>query len=275
MQNVSLVKRDAAPVATAFGQAHSLADLQTLGDVFVRSGFFSDARDAAQAIVKVMAGQELGFPPIASMTGVYIVKGKVSLSANLIAAAIKRSGRYNYRVRQLDDEGCSIDFFEGAENIGNSKFTREDAVKAGLMSENYKKFPRNMFFARTLSNGAKWFCPDVFGGPIYTPDELGPVVDGETGEVIDVPTQPVQTKAAPVEQPKPQGRRDTLKVIVNELKAEGVTVEEIKAEAAKLCDGNSEFAKLSDGDVEGLIEEFVKWLEAIRASKGDGEQEAA
>jgi hypothetical protein len=30
-----------------------------------------------------------------------------------------------------------------------------------------------MLYARALSNGAKWYCPDVFGGPIYTPDELG------------------------------------------------------------------------------------------------------
>jgi hypothetical protein len=40
-----------------------------------------------------------------------------------------------------------------------------------------------MLYARALSNGAKWYCPDVFGGPIYTPDELGAVVDGETGEL--------------------------------------------------------------------------------------------
>jgi hypothetical protein len=42
-----------------------------------------------------------------------------------------------------------------------------------------------MLFARALSNGAKWFCPDIFGGgPIYTPDELGAVIDGETGQVL-------------------------------------------------------------------------------------------
>ena len=85
--------------------------LETLGQVMVKSGFFSDTRDAAQAIVKILAGQELGFGPIASMQGVYIVKGKTSLSANLVGAAIKRSGRYDYRIIKLDGNenpyGCS------------------------------------------------------------------------------------------------------------------------------------------------------------------------
>jgi hypothetical protein len=44
-----------------------------------------------------------------------------------------------------------------------------------------------MLFARAMSNGAKWHTPDVFAGnPVYTADELGATVDGETGEVISV-----------------------------------------------------------------------------------------
>jgi hypothetical protein len=52
-----------------------------------------------------------------------------------------------------------------------------------------------MYFSRALSNGAKWYCPDLSNGPLYTPDELGLTVDGETGEVINPPQtpQPAQT----------------------------------------------------------------------------------
>ena len=99
-------------MSSALTRISSVDDLARVGEVFVKSGFFADTRDAAQAIVKVMAGQELGFAPIASMTGVYIVKGKVSLSANLIAAAVKRSGRYTFRVRKHDATICEIEFFE-------------------------------------------------------------------------------------------------------------------------------------------------------------------
>ena len=118
---------------------NTVEDFARVGDVFVKSGFFADTRDAAQAIVKVMAGQELGFAPIASMTGVYIVKGKVSLSANLIAAAVKRSGRYTFRVRQHDAQICEIEFFEldksgNKESIGVSSFTMKEAAQAQLAS---------------------------------------------------------------------------------------------------------------------------------------------
>lgn len=157
-----------------------------LGEVLAASGFFQDSRGAAQAAVKVMAGQELGFGPVASMTGVYIVKGRVTISANLMAAAIKRHPAYTYRVKAHTETECAIDFIEDGEVIGTSTFTMDDAKKAGLLSsQTWKSYPRNMLFSRALSNGAKWYCPDVFGGPIYTPDELEVEVNGETGEVLN------------------------------------------------------------------------------------------
>ncbi len=156
--------------------------LSELGSVFVRSGFFTDSRDASQAIVKILAGRELGFGAIASMTGVYIVKGRVSLSANLMAAAVKRTNKYNYRIVEHTEQVCELAFFEGGQEVGRSRFTIADAKKAG--TQNIDKFPRNMLFARAMSNGVKWFTPDVFAGPVYTPDEMGATVD-ESGEVID------------------------------------------------------------------------------------------
>jgi len=171
--------------------------LEMLGQVMVKSGFFQDTKDAAQAIVKILAGQELGFGPIASMQGVYIVKGKTSLSANLVGAAIKRSGRYDYRVIKLDDTACVLAFYEGGKEVGKSEFSTKDAQTAGLAGgDNWRKFPRNMLFSRALTNGARWYCPDVFNGPIYTPDELGAVVDGETYEVVETPAEPLQLMPA-------------------------------------------------------------------------------
>lgn len=156
-------------------------DLMTYGKMFAASGFFQDSRDAAQACVKIQAGAELGFPPVQSMMGINIIKGKVSLSANLMAAAIKRSGRYTYKVHKLDETACDLEFFESGQSLGHSTFTLADAKKAE--TQNLQKFARNMLFARAISNGAKWFTPDVFGGPVYTPDELGAQVD-DSGEMV-------------------------------------------------------------------------------------------
>ena len=78
-------------------------DTERLGDILVKSGFFKDTKDQAQAIVKMLYGGELGFGPIASMMGVYVVEGKPSMSAQLIASAIQKSGTFNYRVREWTD----------------------------------------------------------------------------------------------------------------------------------------------------------------------------
>lgn len=180
--------------------------LSELGNILTKSRYFTDASDASQAIVKVLAGRELGIGPIASMTGIHIIKGKPSLGANLLASCLKRSGRYDYRVKELTDKNVSLEFFEviggKRESIGVSSFSFAEAQKAG--TQNLDKFPRNMLFARALSNGVRWFCPDVTGGPVYTPEELGAPVNGD-GEIIEssaklvTPEQPKQApQAAPL-----------------------------------------------------------------------------
>lgn len=176
---------------------NSIDELNRLGQILSQSGFFEDCKQASQAVVKVLAGSELGFPAFSSMVGIHIIKGKPALGANLIAAAIKRSGRYDYRVVELNDRTCKIAFYEGKQQIGVSEFTAADAAKAG--TQNMGKFPRNMLFARCVSNGVKWFCPDIFlGAPIYTPEELGAVVD-EEGSVVELPTPSLPTLSADVQ----------------------------------------------------------------------------
>lgn len=161
-------------------------DIMSLGNILSQSGYFSDARDAAQAVVKVLAGQELGVGAIASMTGIYIVKNRVTLRANLIGAIIKKSDKYDYHIQEMTGEICKVEFFENGKGIGVSEFTIQDAKTANLNGDNWRKYPRNMLFARAMSNGAKWYCPDVFsGGAVYTPDELGQKVDGDGEMVID------------------------------------------------------------------------------------------
>jgi hypothetical protein len=164
------------------------------------SGYFTDAKSKAQAIVKVMAGAELGLPPFAAMSGIHIIQGKPVLGANLIATIIKAHPAYDYRVLELTDRVCKIQFYEGGQPCGVSEFTADDARKSG--TKNMDKFPKNMLFARAISNGAKWYTPGVFGGaPVYTPDEMGVMVD-EDGVILEGEYEPVtsqpQTAVAPV-----------------------------------------------------------------------------
>jgi len=196
-------------------------DISRIGKAMAASGYFDDARDAAQAIVKILAGREMGFGPFAAMTGIDIIHGKPNIGANLQAAAVKSNPRYDYRVTQLDDTTASITFYEHGEALGVSTFTMEDARetkyydskskswKALADKHNWRNYPRNMLFARAMSNGVKWYCPDVFAGAtVYAPDELSDESPPPDWDVID--GEAVERETAPEPQePKPEPEQST------------------------------------------------------------------
>ena len=178
-------------------------DTERLGAILVKSGFFRDTRDEAQAITKILYGAELGFGPVASMLGCYLVDGRPSASAQLIASAIQKSGTFRYRVREWTDAVCRIEFFEGKESLGFSTFSMADAKRAKLDTRTtWQQYPRAMLWARALSQGARAYTPSVFNGAIYTPEELGAEVD-EEGHVVETVDE-VVAGPVPEEEPEPE-----------------------------------------------------------------------
>lgn len=175
-------------MSTALVATSGLGDIMQLGDVFKASGYFRDVRDQAQAVVKILYGQELGFSPVVAMMGIHIIEGKPALSSNLLGAMVKRSGKYDYRVKTLTDTECVLEFAQGNKTTGVSSFSIQDAQRAGVIrpSSGWTKYPRNMLFARALSNGVKLYCPDLSVCPIYVPEELGADVN-EEGQVTELP----------------------------------------------------------------------------------------
>jgi len=168
------------------GLIHSIDDMQNVASIMMQSGLFKDIKSQAQAFVKIMAGQELGIGAFAAMRNIYIIEGQTTLSAGLMASKVKAHPKYDYRIKHLDNDGCILEFFEIINDqpihVGDSAFDRTDADKAGLSSKfNWKSYPRNMYFSRAISNGVRFFCPDVFyGTTVYTPEEINPdwAIDG-------------------------------------------------------------------------------------------------
>jgi len=199
----------------------SIAEVMSVGDAMARSGFFADCRQANQAVVKILAGRELGFGPIASMTGVHIVEGRPTMGAHLLAALIRRSGRYDYTIQQLDSERCDLQFSrladgQKSEAVGVVSVTMADLVangtaigRDGKVKANYRRSPDDMLFARAISKGYKRYCPDLtFGVTVYAEGEidndatLGSPAEtvapgGEIVQVQDTPPSPVAAAAGP------------------------------------------------------------------------------
>ena len=191
--------------------------LQKAATALQQSGYFKDVTSQAQAIVKVMAGAELGLPPFASMAGIHIIQGKPALGANVVATLVKNDPRYNYRVQTCTNTACEITWYEDGKISGNSSFTIEEAKAAGLTGkDNWNKFPSDMLFARAITRGARRFAPGIFGGsPVYTPEELGADTDEDGHVMIDLQAKdaiqfPADTQEdkAPIEQGQPSASMD-------------------------------------------------------------------
>jgi hypothetical protein len=150
-----------------------------------KSGMFPDVNDGAKALVKILAGKEIGVTPFQAMTSIHIIQGKATMGAHLMAAKVKGSGKYDYQVLELDNAKCTIQFTQGGKSIGKTTFSIDDAQRAELVKpgSGWVKYPQAMLFARAISAGCRTYTPDVFNGTlVYSPDEMGADVD-EDGEV--------------------------------------------------------------------------------------------
>lgn len=206
------VERYNEDAGTSAIAVRSLDDIKRLSTIFIGSGMFkgdqslSQAQQIYQAGVKIIAGVEFGIQPFAAMRGINIINGNAEMSANLMAAKVKKHPKYDYRVKSWDNDGCVIEFFEIMrpgdprdkwDSLGESSFTQEDAERAQLAGgQNWRKFARNMFFARAMSNGVRIYTPDVFyGAPVYVEGEISGEFEKSEPEA---PAAPVETQEAEV-----------------------------------------------------------------------------
>ena len=141
-----------------------------------------DGYGSPQAVLStVMLGRELGLSSMASLRSVHIIKGKHSLSADLMVALVLKSGLAEYfTLIETTDELCTFE----TKRKGNPKPQRltygmEQATQAGLDApprpgkepSPWHTMPRVMLRARCKSELARLEYPDLLAG-LYTPEEL-------------------------------------------------------------------------------------------------------
>jgi len=248
-----------------------MAELQTAANAMHASGYFGDVKSQAQAMVKVMAGAEIGLPPFASMSGIHIVNGKPTLGANLIATLVKNDPRYDYRVKRADNEACVLAWYEGGAAVGESSFSIQEANAAGLTGkQTWKAYASDMLFARALTRGARRYAPGIFGGaPIYTPDEMGVDTDEDghivQGEVINV-TPPAANGKTPAQPAADSGPLPDDELTVSESEPR-----QFIAVAAGLLatDTDTVKARLKELGYSSIPGDTAKRVAAYRALKAD------
>lgn len=203
-------------------------DLGVLANHLAKSGLFKDARGGLQAFAKLLFGRDLGLSATAAMTGVHIIEGKPEIGANLQAQMVRtyigpEGERYDYKVREHTEDHCKIEFSRRRDRggewevLGDHTYTKAMAEKAGLWGKgNWKKHPMNMLFARAMTDGCAFHCPEVTNGiRTYHEGEIEidsrephPAASADVpidGEIIDATPEPERPA---VEAPTPADRAD-------------------------------------------------------------------
>lgn len=185
--NVPIVREDAAIMPQSF------EGMLAQADVLVKSGLLPvEIKSPAAAVAIMLTGRELGIPPMQAFRSIYVVKGKPTLSAQLMGALILRAG-HTYKIMESSNTRCEIEFTRRNGQAYRHEFTMDDAKRAGLAnSATWQAYPKALLFSRCMSAGARVAMPDVLAG-MYTPEELADadtVIVGEGGEVIDVLPKP-------------------------------------------------------------------------------------
>jgi hypothetical protein len=193
----------------------------------VESGFLPEAiRTPAQAFAIIVYGKEIDIPEMTALQHVNVIKGKPTLSAQIIRAIILKrcqGAKISYITKSDDREKCVLKAERPGQESREYSFSMAEAMKIKthydykekkqkylVDKDSWKNYPSDMLLARATTKMARGYFPDIIGWASYTPEEIEtvpvpekqlPILYKKKDEEPDVITVDTDFKAAvPTEQ---------------------------------------------------------------------------
>ena len=148
-------------------------------------------------------GDALGVPYTQVMQSMVVARGKMTMSADLMGAVVRRAG---HKLR-LREDGDSVTATLIRADDRDYEFTvtwdKAKAQAAGLWGSRgpWQQYPRQMLRARAITEVCRQGASDALAGTIYTPEEL------ESTPAQNAPQNPAQ-------QPSDRTQRDMTRTIL-------------------------------------------------------------
>ena len=246
-------------------ELRTMDEMGRFAQAAMASGYFRDMKEAASGIIKVQWGAELGIGPVASLQGIHNIQGKLAMSGTLIASLIQRHPSCSYVVQEMSNDAVKLACYRDGKFIGPSEFTIEDAKAAQLLGNStWKKYPRNMLFARAIANAARWYFADIFSGaPVYTPDEVEAGDDVLEVEALSI-SEVVEAEAQETVRPT-NAKAQIEEEMADETEARGVMKAERDEPGEDVLTLNGHTIPVSEA---GVLDTYLR---ALRAAD-DGDQ---
>lgn len=154
--------------------------MKDMAVTFLNSGLLPRKYDTTEKVVTVMVkGRELGIGPLQALEQIYVADdGKLAMQADLMRALVLRSGRGTIIPQDVADDHATVQAIRYGiggrpDTVVTLTFGMDDARRAGLGGDSWRKYPRQLCYARVTSEAVRVLFSDVLAGVVYTPEELG------------------------------------------------------------------------------------------------------
>lgn len=182
-------------------------------------------------LVAVGFGASMGLSPAESLYRISVIKGKPTMSAELVASQVRRAGHRLRITKNETTQSVTATILRADDPDYPISVTRdlEWAKRMGLSSNpNYQKQPMTMLTWRAITAVAREACPEALYGAGYTPDEM---TDFEPVEAHVVTSDAVlQESTEPID---PAPSKEDCKRIAKLMSDGGVTSKTLAAIAFK------------------------------------------
>lgn len=141
----------------------------------------------SDVLVQIITGSELGLGPMQSIRSIHIIKGKPTMSADLMVALVKRSPEcVSFKLVETDAQHAIYETERKNEGKTRLGFTMEEAKAAGLLKDDsgWKRYPAAMLRARAASALCRAVYPDLLLG-VYETSEAEEIRGADHAERVE------------------------------------------------------------------------------------------
>lgn len=189
----ALVRPRGAVAALSIPEAMQFAEAVAKADGMIPRAYLGNP---GKILACVLAGQELGVGPMASLRAFHIVEGKPCAAADFWVARLRAAG-YRLDWLQRDNECVSLRLTAPDGSSITETWDRAKATAAGLWAgkDNWRKYPQAMLSARCITSAGRALAGEVMFG-CYELDEADEIAGRRQPAPVAAPQAPAPQTAA-------------------------------------------------------------------------------
>jgi hypothetical protein len=189
----ALVRHRGAVAALSIPEALQFAEAVAKADGMIPRAYLGNP---GKILACVLAGQELGVGPMASLRAFHIVEGKPCAAADFWVARLRAAGyRLDWITRENECVSLRLTAPDGSSIT--ETWDKPKAVAAGLWNgkDNWRKYPQAMLSARCITSAGRALAGEVMFG-CYELDEADEIAGRRQPAPAAAPQAPAPATAA-------------------------------------------------------------------------------